>query len=203
MDDTFAPSELVWLHGEAFADAALSTDTAVRLLHSAQDVVAGQLITAVWTVAFLSNEQAGTLEIQLRDVRTGFLSLGKARLIYAEPTKVAAHWPEPSLELELLRQAQKLYAKGGKNDVASVMQALGGRDGVIEWIEAALVQRGLMQTYEEKSGGKRGPRYLLPDSTARMAAAQSIGVIQERLLVSEERRPKLHSLLLEQIERGG
>lgn len=203
----FAPSELALLRAEDFVKPGGMLDN-TRTLNGAADVSTRGLARVLLVVAILAGEQAGGLRLAVRQKRALF-GLSRSSALFADPTGSPVQWPAHSLEESISALAERLRAEKGQNDVCKIVYTLVQRDAanpwakLIEMVTSGLTQRGLLQMREKKQMVVfRVAQVELPQSTADLAGSQPVAPIQQWLRESESQRPELHSLLMDQIERG-
>jgi hypothetical protein len=198
-----APSELVLLNGEKFASKVLLGN--VDLLHSGMSVSATQLGQAILATALLANEQAGAIRLEIRKKKALF-GLRRVDSLYAAPIDFGVAWPAHSLESEIQRLAKQLRDAKERNEVSSVIYAWLRQDSaapwqsVVEWVKSGMASRGLLRTVEEKRLKiLTVTHFELPESTASLAAQQSVEPIHQLLESCEKTRPEVWKMLAKQI----
>ena len=202
----FTPSELVLLNGQLFAEKAWVGN--VSLLHTEAKVSATQLGQAMFATAFLAADQAGSIQLQVRQKKV-LLGLGKADALFADPGDPAIPWPEPSLEGRLRGLAERWQHNKGQNEVANVLYSLLGQDSVSPWqeavdlVKAGLAARGLLRKVEErKLKILVFSHYELPESTSAMLLAQPVEPVQQLLADCKSSRPQAWKLLVAAINKA-
>jgi hypothetical protein len=194
-----SPSERVLLCADRFSTAAgmlgygeVSLSTGVKL---DADAVARRMVAA----AFLANEQAGALRLELRQEKALF-GLMKTEALHAVPGGRSVSWPAGSLEGQVAGRVaagpkvQDLVRGILGSESASPAQTLCAR------AKAALATRGVLHAEEKKTLKLfTSITYSLPPAV--LAAAQQTGVAaQEQLLAAcEQQRPAVWKALLEAI----
>jgi hypothetical protein len=199
------PSELVLLNGQLFAEKAWIGN--VSLLHTEAKVSATQLGQAMFAAAFLAADQAGSVQLQVRQKKV-LLGLGKTDVLYADPGDPAVVWPEQSLESRLRKLAEE-WQHRGDNEVAHVLYSLLGQDSANPWQEAAelvkagLAARGLLRKVEErKLKILVFSHYELPESTSAMLLGQPVEPVQQLLTECQSSRPQVWKLLVAGIKKA-
>src|SRR5512135_3159717 len=115
------PSELVYLNGEKFAQKA-GVFNKIKLMHVDLSVNDAQLVQMTVAAAFLANEQAGTLRLELRSKKALF-GLTSVQALYAEPGAAQRQWPPDTLEAVLPPYAERFKAEKNTNEVYSILYA--------------------------------------------------------------------------------
>jgi hypothetical protein len=200
----FSPSELVLLSGDQFATPARFGNN-VQLLHTDAKVSAEDLGQAMLGAAFLTCEQSGAINLQVRQ-KKALMGLRKVSAVFADPANVAVTWPAHSLEATVLRLAQELQAEEG-NDVSNIVYLWLGKDSSVPWrtavelVQQGLVARGHVEEYKKKRLKVfSASEYALPEGTAALAARQPVAQLQDMLAACERERPELWKLLQKQIK---
>jgi hypothetical protein len=203
----FTPSELVLLRAPEFIPAGGVLDK-TKLFDSEVAVSTKGLARTAIAVALFANEQAGAIGLFARQ-KNALLGLTKRTLPYADPANTTVQWPSPCLETSVKALAETWFANKGQNDVATLVYRLQPKDvpnpwaALIEMLMHSLAARGLLQTEQKKQLGIfKSTHYILPPSTADLAARLPGSPIQQWLADSARTRPELHKLLLDQIEQG-
>ncbi len=148
------PSELVYLNGEKFAQKA-GVFNKIKLMHLDMSVNDTQLVQMTVAAAFLANEQAGTLRLELKSKKALF-GLASVQALYAEPCGPQPQWPPDTLEAILPAYAGRFKAEKNTNEVYSILYAWMGEDcmspfgEVINRIQYGLGVRNLLGMREEK-----------------------------------------------------
>lgn len=199
-------SELVLLNGEIFAKKVMMGN--IQLMHTEASVSVAQLGQTILAAAVLAVESSGNLQLETRQEKALF-GLRKVTNLYGNPTPRPVEWPDSSLESQLLQIADRWKAKDGSNQVSNILYAWLREDSgspwqtAIELVKSGMAQRGLLETFEEKSLKIFTiTRYTLPDSTKALAAQQSIHPIQQLLSNCESYRKDVWDLLNKQIKKA-
>ncbi len=207
LDATLTPSELVYLNGEKFAPKA-GVFNKVKLMHIDLSVDEVQLVQKAAAAAFLANEQAGTLRLELRTKKALF-GLASVQALYAEPCAVDHPWPADSLEAAFPPYAVRFKAEKNTNEVYSILYAwmaqdcMSPFDEVINRIQYGLGARMLLGMREEKKLKIFTVRsYTLPDSTRALAQRTSLAPVTQMFQQCEQTRPLVWKALLEQIKKA-
>ena len=117
-----APSELILLYDRFAAEGKFGRRRELIYAHSAVDARAlGELMLAA---AFLANEQAGAVHLELRQ-QTVLFSLLKLDKLYVVPDAQAVSWPAHSFESRLHPTARRLRsgAGTGRNHVSEFVSS--------------------------------------------------------------------------------
>lgn len=202
-----APSELVLLNGEIFAPPA-GLAAKITLLHTDMAVSAADLVQVMLAVAFLANEQAGALRLEVRAKPTAF-GPSKLQTLYADPGNAASAWPEYSLETRLQPLAVRLRDSGNAHEAAAVVHGLLEVDAPNPWHHAGelvkrwLSRRGLLEAVEVVQFGLvKTQAYRLPDTTKALAAQAPVDAVQQLVDECSQSRPHVWEHLGRQIEAG-
>ena len=214
-----APSELVLLHGDKFANtssAAVRFGEWVRLVHMDTSAEARTLGETMLAAAFLANEQAGAVRLEVRQQHALFNLLSQDKL-FVVPGERAISWPRYSFESQLRGIAERLQSKSGegKNHVSEIiydwwMRRRGQKKSPSPWsvvrdlVSDGLVSRRLLQK-ERKTGLKgllAGASYVLPAETATLAAQQSLEPARKLLATCRRTRPEVWDLLIKGVNKG-
>jgi hypothetical protein len=200
------PSEVVLLNGQGFSPRAGLGDR-LQLMSSDVVVSASILVRTMLAVAFLADEQAGSLRLDARNRDTPF-GPSKVPTLYVEPDAAAAAFPASTLEARLPGLATGLRASRA-HEAGAVVHAWLGADTPVPWQQAAtLVQRGLagrglLETTEVvKFGFVKTQEYRLSASTAELAAQGPVALVRQLLQECAERRPEVWARLGDQIDGG-
>ncbi len=151
---TLSPSELVYLNGEKFSQKA-ELFNRIKLMHLDQGVNNAQLVQMTVAAAFLANEQAGALRLELRSKKALF-GLTSVQALYAEPCGVRPPWPNNTLEALLPTYAERFKVEKNSNEVYTILYAwmredfMSPFDEVISRIQYGLGSRNLLGMREEK-----------------------------------------------------
>jgi hypothetical protein len=196
----FTPSELVFFHGEAFANQVLMGN--VELLHTDAKVSAAQLGQAMLMAAFLGMEQAGAIRPEVRE-KKALLGLRSVPVLYAELPDAPIAWPAPSLESEIARLVPITKSWKAQNRVSNLVYGVLGEDSSAPWqslcdlIKGYLAQRDLLtKVTERKLKVFTVTHYELPDSTAALILRHPAEPVQALLQACETLRPQLWKLLV-------
>ena len=206
-DAYLTPSELIYLNGEKFAQKA-GVFNKVQLMHIDLGVNLIQLVQMVVASAFLANEQAGTLRLELR-AKKALFGLTSVQALYAEPCGPLRQWPQYTLEAVLPTYAERFKAEKNTNEVYSIVYAWLGQDWtapfneVIDRVRYGLGSRMLLGVHEEKKLKIFTVRsYTLPDSTRTLAQNTPLAPVQQMFQQCEQARPLVWKALLEQIKKA-
>lgn len=209
----FSPSELVLLHGEEFATAEKGLSAInVELLHSKAKVSTDQLGQAMLTVAFLANQQAGTIRLEIRDRKERKLfglRQVTTKALFADPGSASAEWPADSLEAQVRSLVEKYEADKERRYVSNLVYQLLGVDDenpcglMIDFAKKVLKNRGLLETVKEKRLVVfTEERLALRERTAALAAQQPVAPLRQLLAEVETKQTELWKLLLAEIRHG-
>lgn len=198
-----APSELIYLNGEQFGNKARFNNIE---LFNGEKVASDQLGQAMMAAAFLANEAAGTIRLEVRQ-KKALLGLRKVDALYAEPV-ASANWPQGSLEAQIGAIAAQLTdANKPGNEVSTILYQWMAEDAPAPWLWAAqlvreaLARRGLLETVTEKKLKIfTTTHHILPESTAALATELPLAPVQALLETCQKRRPELWKLLTKEIK---
>ncbi len=201
------PSELVYLNGEKFAQKA-GVFNKIKLMHVDLSVNDAQLVQMTVAAAFLANEQAGSVRLELRSKKALF-GLTSVQALYAEPCGVQYPWPEQTLEASFPAYAERFKAEKNTNEVYTVLFAwmredcMAPFDEVIHRVQYGLGVRNLLGMREEKKLKIFTVRsYTLPDATRALAQSTPLAPVQQLFQQCEQTRPQVWKALLEQIKKA-
>ncbi len=202
----FTPSELVLLNGQLFAEKAWMGN--VKLLHVDAQVSATQLGQAMFAAAFLAADQAGSIQLQVRQKKV-LLGLGKADALFADPGDPAVVWPKQSLESRLRELAEQWQRSGSRHEVANVLYSLLGQDSAspcqeaVDMVKAGLAARELLRKVEERKLKIFVlSHYELPESTSAMLLGQPVEPVQQLLAECKGSHPQIWKLLMAGINKA-
>ena len=201
------PSERVYLNGEKFAPKA-GIFGKTRLMHMEFDVNVTQLVQAIFSAAFLTLEQQGTLRLEIRSKKVLF-GLASTKALFADSVGPMAAWPGQTIEAALAGLAYQLAENKGQNEVYGIVYAWLGQDfsspyeEVLTRVKNGLAARGLVEAREERTL-KIFTRtvYSLPEATRQLALAQSIQPVQQLSTWCQQTRPELWDSLNNQIKKA-
>ncbi len=204
---TLTPSELVYLNGEKFAQKA-GVFNKIKLMHLDQSINDAQLVQMTAAAAFLANEQAGAVRLELRSKKALF-GLTSVQALYAEPCGVRPPWPENTLEALFPTYAERFKVEKNTNEVYTILYAwmredfMSPFDEVISRIQYGLGSRSLLGMREEKKLKIFTVHsYTLPDSTRALAQSTPLAPVQQLFQQCEQTRPQVWKALLEQIKKA-
>ncbi|HEX8429656.1 MAG TPA: hypothetical protein VF625_00155 [Longimicrobium sp.] len=147
---TFAPSELVLLHGARFAGPASLTQGKEELL-AGGSVGANSLAESLLAVTLLAMEDAGAIRL-VHEARKTLFGLMTKKSVAVEATGAGPAFPAGTLEAELLATIRK-----GRAEVGDVIYEWMGTDHkwpravVLEQVRNGLVGRGLVHRQEKRT----------------------------------------------------
>jgi hypothetical protein len=201
------PSEHVYLNGEKFAPKA-GIFGKTRLMHIEFDANVIQLVQAIFSAAFLTLEQQGTLRLEIRAKKVLF-GLASAKGLFADSVGPMAAWPAQTIEAALPGLAYQLASSKGQNEVYGMVYAWLGQDSgapfeeVLTRVKNGLAVRGLVETREERTL-KIFTRivYALPDATRQLALVQPIQPVQQLFTWCQQTRAEIWDSLNQQIKKA-
>jgi hypothetical protein len=196
-----APSELVLLNGERFAKKRVWWG-GVELLHTKTKVSSKEIGLAILEAAFLANEEAGAIRLEVGQKKT-FFGLFQVTTLFAVPSENAPKWPAHSLESYVHQHTSQ-----GRADVSTIIYRWLGHDSFSPWnsavnlIKKGMAQRGMLEEIKEKKRLKffTATHYMLLRRTERLARYESVEPVQQALAVCQQARPEVWNLLVTQIK---
>ena len=193
---TLAPSEIVLVHGDRFAEAkrpiALFPGR-TTLLDGSSCVSSKQLVANMLKAALLAHEQAGGIRFEIEDA--GSQHLDAAASLMVVPTGKLADWPRATLEARLLLNERR--------SVADVVFDWLGEDSRDPWDRAAeqgmimLVLRGIAAV---NSGWRRS--YLFTGAARAVPSQVPPQPIEELFTRCRENRADVWRLLDAEIQEA-
>ncbi|MFL5381606.1 MAG: hypothetical protein ACJ8GN_03705 [Longimicrobiaceae bacterium] len=196
------PSERVLIFGDRFSTPAGMLGYSEVVLSSGSKVDADRLAQNLFAAAFLANEQAGAIGLELRQGKAMF-GLMKTEKLHAVSGHEQVGWPQGSLEAVIAASVQRhpevddLVGGILGQKTNSPAQSLCAR------AKAALAARGVLHAEEKKTLKVfTSVTYLLPEH-ARMAAEQTgAGHVEQMLRACQQQRPQLWAALIRDIKAG-
>ena len=186
------PSELILLNGEEFASKASWPEGSVDLLHVKTKVSARQLGQPMLAAAFLANEQAGALRLEVGQKKV-FLRLFSVTTLFAVPRSNLLGWPAYSLESNV----DQLVGKD-RMEVSTIIYTWLRHDTPFPWksavelVKEGMGRRGLLGVVKAKRlRFFTVNRYVLPTRTAALAAQRSVASIRQLLVACQQTRPEV------------
>ena len=196
------PSDLVLLNGEQFAQGR-SWAERIELINIDAAVDAKQLGQTMLAAAFLANEQAGAirLEVHQNEKKTFLFGRLTVKELYITPGVSEAVWPKFSLE-----SLVHTFFESQVKTVSDFIQFWMPGDYNNPWKEVGnliykgLADRGLLEVSvdaisERQLWGKSG--YVLPDHVASLARQQPIDPVRQLLATRMQARPEVELLVKE------
>jgi len=197
------PSEQVFFNAEKFASSK-GIFNKVNLLHTDVQVNKVELVQHLLAAAFLANEQAGWMRLEMRQKKVLF-GLGSKTALFADPTGKPAQWAGPCLEADLLNAA----GRASNSEVDTLVSVWLGQDVSDPYAEAIgrvkvhLAERGLLDMQEERKLKIFVSRSYSLNSTAQgLIAAQPLQPLTALLQNCQSLRPQVWQELLKQIKKG-
>lgn len=197
------PSEQVYFNGEKFA-AAKGIFNKISLMHTSVQVNRVELAQHMLAAAFLANEQAGLMRLELRQKKVLF-GLSSKTTLFADPTGQPPRWPGDCLEADLLAAA----GRAANSEVGSIVSAWLGRnysdpyDEVFGRAKMYLAGRGLLDMQEERKLKIFVSRsFSLPARSRDFIAAQPLEPLNALLQGCQSARPQVWQELLQQVKKA-
>lgn len=197
------PSELVYFNAEKFASTK-GVFNKISLLHSDAQVNRVELAQHLLAAAFLANEQAGLMRLELRQKKVLFGLSSKAAL-YADLTGQPPRWTGACLEADMLAAA----GRAANSEVGSIVSAWLGRDfsdpydELFSRVKMNLAERGLLGMQEERKFKIFVSRsFSLPTETREFIAAQPLQPLTALLQGCQSARPQVWQELLQQVKKA-
>ena len=196
------PSERVLIFGDRFSTPAGMLGYSEVVLSSGAKIDADRLAQSVFAAAFLANEQAGAIRLELRQGKAMF-GLMKTEKLHAVPGQKQVGWPQGSLEgvisawVEQHPKVDDVVAGILGQKSSSPAQTLCAR------VKAALAARGVLQAEEKKTLMVfTSVAYSLPDVVRAAAEQTGAGHVEQMLRACEQQRPQLWVELIRSIKAG-
>ena len=196
------PSERVLIFGDRFSTPGGMMGFNEVVLSSGNKVNADRLAENIFAAAFLANEQAGAVGLELRQGKAMF-GLMKTEKLHAVPGAKQVGWPQGSLEALIAASVQQ-HPKvddlvGGilREKSNSPAQSL------CATVKAALAARGVLHAEEKKTLKVfSSVTYSLPGHTRAAAEQTGAGHVEQMLRACEQQRPQLWAALIQNIKAG-
>lgn len=197
------PSEMVYFNAEKLVSTK-GVFNKISLMHTDVQVNRVELAQHLLAAAFLANEQAGLMRLELRQKKVMF-GLSSKTALFADPTGQPPRWEGPCLEADLLAAA----GRAANSEVESIVSAWLGRDysdpydEVFLRVKMNLAGRGLLDMQEERKLKIFVSRsFSLPTETRAFIAAQPLGPLSALLQNCQNTRPQVWQELLKQIKKA-
>ncbi|HWQ31263.1 MAG TPA: hypothetical protein VNQ79_00145 [Blastocatellia bacterium] len=196
----FAPSELIYLNGEKYAQPGGMLTAKVKLLHAETKVSASELGQAILAATVLAGEQSGGIRLRTAAEKRLF-GLRTVNVLYADPGPQPARFPDHSLEAQVCA-----LVAGGPVRISNLFYTILQDDSsepwqdVTELVKGGLNARGWLEAEEVRHLKVfKSVNYRLPQRTAQLAAAQSLDPINRMLNGTAQQRPELWQLLVSEL----
>lgn len=197
------PSELVYFNAEKFASTK-GVFNKVSLLHCELQVNKVELVQHLLAAAFLANERAGLMRLELRQKKVLF-GLGSKSALFADLTGNPSLWEGSCLEASLLEAA----GRSANSEVNSIVSAwLGGNFSdpyveVIDRLKVKMAERGLLDMQEERKLKIFVTRsFSLPSEVRAFVAAQPLAPLTALLQGCQTGRQQVWQELVTQIKKA-
>jgi len=196
------PSERVLIFGDRFGPPAGMMGFNEVVLSSGNKVSADRLAENIFAAAFLANEQAGAIGLELRPGKAMF-GLMKTEKLHAVPGHKQVGWPQGSLEAVIAAAVQP-HPK--VDDLVGGI--LGEKDNspaqnLCAKVKAALAARGVLHAEEKKTLKVfSSVTYSLPEAARAAAEQTGAGHVEQMLRACEQQRPQLWAALIQNIKAG-
>ena len=201
----FAPSELLVLKGERFADDPAPGGIASPPTH--RTLSSGTPLESILAVGFLANEQVGGIQLKL--VRKKVAGLVPTTVLVALPADVTIRWPQLSLESRVRLFAELSKDGYRSNEVSAIIFDWLGKNhsnpdqAALGLIKDGLVARKLMnKTKTKRLGLFTERRYEVTPAAARLLAQQNIEPVYQLLDKCQATRPQVWEALVKGISAG-
>lgn len=198
----FAPSELIYLHGEKYAQPAGMLTAKVKLLHQEAKVSAPELGQAILAATLLACEHSGGIRLRVGTQKALF-GLRTVTVLFADPGQPSFRFPDHSLEAQVCALVSK-----GPVKVSDLIYTLLQEDSTEPWQDVAELVKGSLNArgwLESETVTRlkifKTVNCRLPERTAQLAAAQPLDWINH-LLNSAPQRPDVWKLLVSEITSG-
>ena len=196
------PSERVLIFGDRFSTPAGMLGYSEVVLSSGNKVDADKLAQNVFAAAFLANEQAGAIGLELRQGKAMF-GLMKTEKLHAVAGRKQVGWPQGSLEAVIAASVQQAPEVddlvGGilGQKTNSPAQSLCAR------AKAALAARGVLHAEEKKTLKVfTSVTYTFPEHARAAAEQTGAGHVEQMLRACQQQRPQLWAALIRDIKAG-
>jgi hypothetical protein len=196
------PSERVLIFGDRFSTPAGMLGYSEVVLSSGSKVDADRLAQNLFAAAFLANEQAGAIGLELRQGKAMF-GLMKTEKLHAIPGHKQVRWPQGSLEAVIAASVQRhpevddLVGGILGEKTNSPAQSLCAR------AKAALAARGVLHAEEKKTLKVfTSITYSLPGHARAAAEQTGAGHVEQMLRACQQQRPQLWAALVRDIKAG-
>jgi hypothetical protein len=206
---TLAPSEVIVLHGAAFAEPkrGLSLhDVDFELVQEGKKVSARQLGQTVLAAALIANEQVGVVRLEVREKKALF-GLRKVNALYVEPGTAGSSWPANSIEAQI-RPLAEATKPGKPKEVKDVVVDLLRQDTSNPWHSTAVLvkegmgARDLLESAQRKTMKIFSVAYWkLPEDSKLVEQTESdVAAVKAMLADYQQSQPEKWKLLVSQIE---
>ncbi len=196
----FAPSELIYLHGEKYAQSAGMLTAKVKLLHQEAKVSAPELGQVMLAATLLACEQSGGIRLRV-GAQKALFGLRTVTVLFADPGQPSFRFPDHSLEAEVCAIVSR-----GPVKVSDLVYALLREDSAEPWQDVAELVKGSLHArgwLESETVTRmkifKTINYRLPERTAQLAAAQPLDSINHLLNSAPPQRPEVWKLLVSEI----
>lgn len=197
------PSELVYFNAEKMVSSK-GVFNKTGLMHTDVQVNRVELAQHLLAAAFLANEQARLMRLELRQKKVLF-GLGSKTALFADPTGQPPRWEGPCLEADLLAAA----GRAANSEVGSIVSAWLGRDysdpydEVFSRVKMNLAGRGLLDMQEERKLKIFVSRsFSLPTEARAFISAQPLGPLTVLLQGCQSARPQVWQELVQQVKKA-
>lgn len=197
------PSELVYFNAEKLVSTK-GVFNKISLMHTDVQVNRVELAQHLLAAAFLANEQAGLMRLELRPKKVLF-GLSSKTALFADPTGQPPRWEGPCVEADLLEAA----GRAANSEVDTIVSTWLGRDfsdpydEIFGRLKMNLAGRGLLDMQEERKLKLFVSRsFSLPAEARAFIAAQPLGPLTALLQNCQNARPQLWQELLKQIKKA-
>ncbi|HSU13852.1 hypothetical protein [Longimicrobium sp.] len=194
------PSERVLLFGDRFSKPAGMLGYGEVVLSSGNKVDAEGLATSLMAAAFLANEQAGAIRLELRPGKAMF-GLMKTEHLHAVPGQRQVGWPEGSLERVISISVQN--APKVDDLVSGILQqrSQSPAQTICSRVKAGLAARGVLAAEEKKTLKIfTSVTYSLPDHARRAAEQGGTAHVEQMLNATQHQRPQIWAQLTRNIK---
>jgi hypothetical protein len=196
----FAPSELVILFGDRFAQEAGLLGSKEEILTSGVKVASEKLMNAAIKAALYTVHRSGAAKLQMRAGKALFGLMNTQKLFWLQGSG-SASFPAGSLEAYLVEAAVM------EQEVENVLKAFIGEESsnppqrALGLMKRGMSERGMLEAEMKKTMMVFTTiDYVLPAATRMAAEAESIAPIQQLLREFEQREPELDKAVQKDID---
>jgi hypothetical protein len=193
------PSERVLIFGDRFSTPAGMLGYGEVVLTSGNKVDADRLAQNVFAAAFLANEQAGAIGLELRQGKAMF-GLMKTEKLHAVPGQRQVGWPQGSLEAVIAQSVQQHPKVDDLVGGILGQKSSSPAQRICGMVKAGLARRGVLHAEEKKTLKVfTSVTYTLPPDARAAAEETGFPHVEQMLRGCEQQRPQLWAALIRNI----